>query len=140
MISLNDYFGAKITNSEATELMKMNAMNLLDHVNALLDEAKAAGFYNDLIDADTGTQISGTKGGSGDGGFRLANSTTGAIGSQHRKARAVDVFDPNNDLDGWIHDAILIRHGLYREAPDATPGWLHLQSVPPKSGRRTFNP
>lgn len=140
MISVNDYFGAKLTNQEVTELVKMNAMALLDRVNALLDEARNVGVYKDWVDPDTNTNISGTKGGSGDGGFRLANSTTGAVGSQHRKARAVDIFDPNNDLDLWISDATLNRYGLYREAPGATKTWCHLQSVPPMSGRRTFNP
>lgn len=146
MITLEHYFGAKILNAECTELMKAHATELLGRVNALLDEARDAGVYKDWIDVDTGTNISGTKGGSGDGGFRLSTSTTGAKGSQHRKARAVDVYDPINALDGWIgfegwvDDIILTRHGLYREAPTSTDGWIHLQSVAPGSWRRTFNP
>lgn len=140
MISLPDYFGAKFDHPECTEVMKDNARTLLGRVNAMLDEARDAGVYKDWIDPDTGTRISGSKGGSGDGGFRLSTSTTGAAGSQHRKARAVDVYDPNNLLDGWVNDVILARHGLYREHPRVTRAWCHLQSVAPKSGRRTFQP
>jgi len=140
MISLSDYFGAKRLNPEVTELMRLNATGLLDRVNDLLAEAREAGEYNNWIDVDTGTCVSGTKGGSGDGGFRLSYSTTGARNSQHRHARAVDVYDPHNTLDTFISDTLLMRHGLYREAPGKTPGWCHLQSVPPSSGRHTFLP
>lgn len=140
MITIPDYFNSKLGNPEVTDGMTDNAHLLLERVNDLLDKAKLDGIYNDWIDPDTGTQVSGSKGGAGDGGFRLSNSTTGAPGSQHRKARAVDVYDPDNVLDDWIDDIKLTRFGLYREASDSTPGWAHLQSVPPGSGRRTYNP
>jgi len=52
----------------------------------------------------------------------------------------VDVYDPFGDLDFWLNDAILERFELYREAPEKTSGWCHLQSVPPGSGKRTFYP
>jgi hypothetical protein len=140
MISLVDYFNSKLGHPECTELMKMHAMELLGRVGTLLDEARLAGVYKDWIDPDTGTCISGSKGGSGDGGFRLSTSTTGSPYSQHKKARAIDIFDPDNALDNWLSDTILSRHGLYREAPQKTLSWTHLQSVPPLSGRRTFMP
>lgn len=140
MITLPDYFNSKFDHPEATEAMKDNARQLLDRVNALLDEARQAGVYGDWIDADTGTCVSGSRGGSGDGGFRLQASATGAPRSAHKTARAVDVFDPKDELDKWVSDAILSRHGLYREAGEKTPGWLHVQSIAPGSGRRTFMP
>ena len=43
-------------------------------------------------------------------------------------------------LDNWITDAILERHGLYREAPLATQRWCHLTDRAPGSGRRSFSP
>ena len=140
MITLVDYFNHKLDHPEATELMKDNARDLLGKVNALLDEARNAGIYGDWVDPDTGTCVSGSKGGSGDGGFRLQSSPTGAPRSAHKQAKAVDVFDPTDALEKWCNDAILSRHGLYREHPSATPGWFHLQSKPPGSGRRTFYP
>lgn len=30
--------------------------------------------------------------------------------------------------------------GLYMEAPDSTPTWIHLQCVAPRSGKRVFKP
>lgn len=140
MITVADYFGPKEGHPEATEQMHENAALLLGRVNDLLDEARECGAYNDPVDPDTGTCISGSRGGSGDGGFRFHNSATGAPKSAHKQARGVDVYDPTNRLDTWITDEVLERFGLHREHPDATPGWCHLQDVPPGSGRRTFRP
>lgn len=117
-----------------------NAETLLEKVNALLDEAEVAGVYKVEIDSDTGSQISGSKDGDGDGGFRTPGSRTGAAGSKHRKARAVDVYDPGGKLSAWLTDDILARHGLYREHPSKTLGWCHLQDESPGSGSRTFYP
>lgn len=139
MISLLDYFGVKMSNPEATLEMKNNATNLLRKVNELLKRAEQEGAYSAPIDPDTGTQISGSRGGAGDGGFRLSTSTTGAPRSQHKKAHAVDVYDPANILDGWITDGTLEEFGLFRETPGATNGWAHLQDVAPGSGRRTYS-
>jgi len=136
MISLEDYFKNKF-HSDAQEA---EAVILLSRVHALLDEARGAGVYTDMLDPDTGTQISGSKGGSGDGGFRLPESKTGAALSAHKEAKALDIFDPEDRLDDWITDAILSRHGLFREHPSKTAGWCHLQTKAPKSGRRTFYP
>lgn len=113
---------------------------MLEKVNALLDYAHEQGVYSYEIDPDTGSQISGAKGGDGDGGFRAQDAKTGGAGSKHRLARAVDVYDPLNKLDNWLTDEILARFGLYREHPKATPGWCHLQDIAPGSGRRTFLP
>ena len=138
MITLQDYFGTKMANPEATLAMKSNADALLRRVNALLRRAGQEGVYAAPLDPDTGTLISGSRGGAGDGGFRLSTSTTGAAGSKHRTAHAVDVYDPINVLDKWLTDDLLEEFGLYREDPKATPGWCHLQDVPPGSGRRTY--
>lgn len=138
MISLKEYFGVKADNPEATSVMKSNAAGLIRKVNALLTRAEQEGAYSWPIDPDTGTNISGSKGGAGDGGFRLSTSTTGAPKSTHKKAHAVDVYDPANILDNWITDAILEEFGLYRETPTKTPGWAHLQDTPPGSGDRTY--
>ena len=140
MITIEQYFGEKILSADATPERLDNAEELLIRVNGLLAQAYAdEGYFNDL-DPDTGTQISGSKGGAGDGGFRLQKSKTGAKNSKHKDADAVDVFDSGNVLDDWLTDKILEVHSLYREAPSATPGWCHLQKSSPGSKRRTFNP
>lgn len=143
MIALAHYFGAKPHTPEHSA----HATNLLESVNALIDQAVYEGQFSRNVDPDTGTEISGSKGGAGDGGFRLSTATTGSRMSSHKEARGVDVFDPTDRLDEYLSkfddgdgNAVLEKHGLYREHPDATPGWCHLSTRAPGSGKRTFLP
>lgn len=144
MITLEAYFGAKPHDAEQ-EIM---ADDLLTRVNALIAEAEASVEFTSTVCPNTGTQISGSKGGTGDGGFRLPTATTGSPKSSHKQAKAVDVFDPLDKLDEWLDkyehgvgdNRMLAKHGLYRESPAHTPTWCHLQTRVPLSGRRTFNP
>lgn len=138
MITITDYFGKKIDHIEVTHEMVANATELLRKVNELLKYAALDGAYKSPIDPDTGTLVSGSKGGAGDGGFRLSDSATGASKSKHKNANAVDVYDPGNAFDAWLTDETLEEFGLYRETPTKTPGWCHLQDVPPGSGNRTY--
>ena len=135
MITVDQYFGAKPHSDE----QRAAALHLLGKVNSMMDEAEATGVVFS-IDPDTGTQISGSKGGAGDGGFRLPEATTGSPKSAHKRAMAVDVYDPGGKFDAWINDDMLECYDLYREHPDSTPGWCHLQTRCPLSGRRTFTP
>lgn len=144
MITLLQYFGDKQHSPE----QEAAAFDLVCRVNALREEAESVGIRCNQIDLDTGTEISGSRGGSGDGGFRLPGAVTGRPKSSHKEAKAVDVFDPDNALDEWLDEydyddgqnAMLEKHGLYRESPKATIGWCHLQTRRPASGRRTYEP
>ena len=140
MITSAQYFGFKIKLPDCTLDCRNSAAILLDRVNHLLDEAFMNGSYRDDIDPDTGTQISGSRNGNGDGGFRLLSSTTGALHSAHKLGKAVDVYDPRNELDDWLTDELLAQFELYREAPTSTQGWCHMQTLAPGSGHRTFIP
>lgn len=143
MITLLEYFGKPHTEAQRSE-----GARLISSVNALVDQAVAAGVFAREVDPDTGCEISGSSGGDGDGGFRTPASSTGAPVSSHREAKAVDVYDPSDALDRWISEfedgqggnSKLAEHGLYREAPNATVGWCHLTTRPPSSGCRTFMP
>src|SRR5579885_952775 len=97
MISTSDYFGAKPHSDAEREL----AEDLLARVNALLVEAEDAGAKPHIC-PNTGTEISGSLHGAGDGGFRLPDSTTGSARSSHKEARAVDVYDPSGAIDAWL--------------------------------------
>ena len=136
MITPEQYFHGKAHTPEQAA----RCDELLLCVNSLLLEASQKGAYDYAVDIDTGTCISGSRGGSGDGGFRLSDSATGAAKSSHKEARAVDVYDTFNKLDEWITDAVLFNHGLYREHPSKTLGWVHLTTRAPASKRRTFYP
>ena len=144
MITIEQYFQAKPHSPEHDA----NAQHMLEAVNELIDEATHAGAFSRIVCPNTGSEISGSKGGAGDGGFRLSTATTGSPGSSHKEAKAVDVYDHSDRLDDWLDkfeegvgdNAKLKEYDLYREHPSATPGWCHLTTRPPKSGRRTFNP
>ena len=81
-------------------------------------------------------------------GWRPAavNSTTqgAAKRSNHMQGLAVDIADASGALDAWLGTAAglaaLGECELWAEAADATPTWCHVQIVPPRSGRRIFNP
>lgn len=66
----------------------------------------------------------------------------GAKKSNHMACLACDFEDKDGELDKWClaNLSVLEECGLYLESPDHTPGWTHLQAVPPKSGNRVFIP
>lgn len=72
-------------------------------------------------------------------------ATKGAAAkSHHIHGRAIDLFDADGDIDAWAMSqdglAALKKIGLWLEHPSKTPGWCHLQTVPPGSGNRVFMP
>jgi len=131
MITLEQYFGEL----KHDDTHRANATLLLNRVNVLLSDAVKYGVIL-KINKNTDSYISGENW----GGFRTVDCTIGAPLSAHKLGMAVDVFDPNNSLDGWLDDIKLLKFDLYREHPDATKGWCHLSTKPPKSGKRTFLP
>jgi len=62
--------------------------------------------------------------------------------SRHMTGDAVDLYDPEGEIDEWCmeHLDTLAELGLWLEHPSATKGWSHLQQVPPRSGRRVYYP
>lgn len=145
MITIEQYFAGKPHLTSHTEA----AVTLLFNVGNLLAEYEQETGRKLSTCPNTGSQISGSKGGAGDGGFRLQTATTGSDHSSHKEAKGVDGFDPRDELDDWLttfdtddgrHNEVLARHDLYREHPSKTPGWCHLTTRPPGSGRRTFYP
>lgn len=67
-----------------------------------------------------------------------------AVMSKHMTGQAIDLADPEGDLDEWLMSAegqaVLEELGLWMEHPACTKSWTHVQTVPPKSGRRVFYP
>lgn len=136
MISVDSYFAAYADHPGITDEHRANAADLLERVNELLTTAIQCG-VGILINPATSSYVGGTK----NGGWRPQDCPIGAPSSNHKRGLAVDVYDAGNELDAWLTDKLLEQFDLWREAPAATSGhWTHLQSVPPKSGRRTFSP
>ena len=143
MLTTPQYFGHKPHGEDHEKA----ALDLLGRRNALRAEWMKATGKECPIDPDTGTEISGSRGGNGDGGFRLATATTGKQFSSHKEAKGVDDFDSENEFDIWLDqfetdggNTKLEEYGLYREHPSATITWCHLTTRAPGSGKRTFYP
>jgi len=66
----------------------------------------------------------------------------GAKNSKHMTCEAVDISDRNRELAIFCLNNldVLIACGLWIENPEKTPGWVHFQCVPPRSGNLVFNP
>lgn len=62
--------------------------------------------------------------------------------SRHLYGQAVDIADPNKELQKWCkdHESDLASIGLWMEDFSATPNWCHFQTIAPKSGNRWFLP
>lgn len=141
MITRDDYFVWQSEEKQHPAEHEANFEAMIKKVNfALYTAHQEHPSYDLLTCPNTGTLISGSHAGHGDGGYRLPDTVTGAAHSNHRTGHAVDVYDPHGELDEYMTDQQLERFGLYREHPLKTPGWCHLQDVPPGSGHRTYFP
>lgn len=141
MISLADYFMGRREQYPLAlnPRIEGEAVVTVDLVNKLLDRARAHG-VTVPPSPRTGTLVSS--------GWRppAVNASTpgAAVNSKHMSGQALDVYDPDGDLDTWLMTDVglqcLAELGLWLEHPSATKGWCHLQTVAPRSGRRVFYP
>lgn len=62
--------------------------------------------------------------------------------SQHLKGNAVDIDDPKQDLKFFIAENLELfeEAGIYFEVFSHSNGYVHMQRVPPTSGKRFFIP
>lgn len=141
MITINDYFmGRRELHPLAlTPDIERSALRMVELANSLLSQALSYG-VSVPVNPKTGSQVSS--------GWRppAVNAATAgaAVNSKHMLGQALDIYDPEGDLDDWLMtgegQAALAALGLWMEHPSATKGWCHIQSMPPRSGRRVFYP
>lgn len=123
LITLEQYLMGRDVEYPPTAAQLANANNTLTAVNALLTEI--------------GVTDARVRSGYRPGHYNIVAG--GAPSSKHLTCEACDVADDNDgSLNKKITYKLLAKHGLYREHPTQTPTWVHLQTVAPKSGRRTF--
>lgn len=135
MITLEDYYLGRDSQyrHELTQALQANARETVRRVSLLLEMAAADGVTLEPSPR-TGSLITS--------GWRPAavNAATpnAAPRSRHMTCEAVDLYDPDGDLDEWClaHPERLAELDLYLEHPAATKGWCHLQIVPPRSQAR----
>lgn len=127
-LKLADYYMGRdrLHRQELTRELRANARETLRRVNNLL---RCAGMMCKVTSGWRPTAINAAVPGA-------------ARNSKHLFCIAVDLEDRNGALDAWCmaHLDTLEELGLWLEHPDATPGWCHLQTQPPRSGSRVFNP
>ncbi len=126
MILLDEYFQDSVSNYgyEPSEEDRLRCQDLLDKVNALFPDCGLRSGHRTR--AKTLALIAA--------GYRAA------IDGEHEHSNAVDISDPDDSMDDDLDDEQLEDAELYREHPSSTPSWVHAQTVPPKSGHRTFMP
>lgn len=137
MITQEDYFG-RISfaqwGSPSPEVYA-NSVILLERVNHLLEMVLK--LVPDM-EAAKHPQVNS--------GWRPAayNATVpnAATRSKHTTGEAIDLADPDGELDNLLLDNIglLQGAGLWMEHPLATKNYCHLQCVPPRSSNRVFYP
>ena len=137
MITIEQYFGDWIAHPDATETRKQNANLLLTAVSSLQYFAIRDGVEFPDNPA-TGSGVSGQK----YGGFRPQDCHQGAPHSSHKEGLAVDLYDPEGDIDAWCLQNLddLESCGIYIEDPLSTHGWSHWTIRKPGSGNRVFKP
>lgn len=137
MITTGLYFAQHLNEAapdELTDQIRANAATLVERVNRLLADfgvarVQRSGWRPEAFNATfQHTDASG------------AVVRGGAPQSAHMTGEAVDMADNDGLLDAWLDDEKLAKYELYREHPDSTPSWCHLQTRPPHSGHRTFIP
>ena len=134
MITLDDYWMGrdKTHTADLTAEIQHNAEETVRRANMLLSE-----FRFDTHDTEIRKVNSGWR------PPDINAATRGAAQrSRHMTGQAIDIADPEGDLDEWCltHGETLARIGLWQEHPSATKGWCHVQTVAPKSGNRVFYP
>lgn len=145
-IVVDDYFAGHP--ALRTPEFEANAAGLLVKVNPLRAQAEADGVIF-TINHYTGSYISGT----GNGGIRPGDSKVGLPLSNHKTGHGVDNHDgPKRMFQSWCmaHRDRLSFYGLYMEDPrwcvtlnenkEIVGSWVHLQDVPPHSGRVVYIP
>jgi len=132
MITLEDYWMGRNKKYPVTVEITQNAKDLLHRVNLLLSV-----YYQLNPDAEKVKVSSGWR-------PPEVNKKTknAALRSNHMTGKAIDLVDPDGDLDEFFFDRqdLLAQYGLWMEHPASTKNWAHVQSVPPRSGRRVFYP
>lgn len=110
-----------------TEEIEVNIARLLFRVNSFL---KALGPDYQNLKVTSGYRP---------GKYNLM--ARGAPNSSHLTGEAIDLGYTGPSIIERITDKDLLTvYNLYMEDPTATPGWIHLQTRPTKSGKRIFKP
>ena len=140
-ITLTDYMmGRDVIFPEAlTPEITANAEKTVKLVNSLLAVMEAEGMKLEAHPVSQSLVSSGWR------PPQINRQVKGAAPkSKHMTGEAVDLYDPEGDIDNFLLSGagqrVLASLGLYIEHPSATKSWSHIQIVPPRSQLRVFYP
>jgi len=121
---------------ELTDELRRNAETTVARANTLLNHA-----LNDRVYLIMNSQKSFVRSGWRPPVINRATANSAPL-SKHMTCEAIDIEDIEGELDEWCmeHLSILEEVGLWLEHPSATKSWCHLQTKPPRSGKRVFYP
>src|SRR3989304_1380665 len=133
MITMVSYWNDRDSRyrSEGTKTTQKNARRTVEQINRLLA----------VFEEDTGIIRDACN-----SGWRpksVNDATANASkNSKHLTAEAGDISDPDRALAQWCvkNTAVMVECGLWAEDFRWTPTWVHLQRIPPKSGKRIYIP
>ena len=141
MISVADYFMGRREQypGVCTPAIEREAAKTAQKASDLIAQARTYGVSIDMHPANKSPVSSGWRPPAVN-----ANTPNAAPNSKHMTGQAIDLYDPDGYLDEWLMtgegQAAMTALGLWHEHPSATKGWAHVQTIPPRSGRRTFFP
>lgn len=128
MITLEEYYMGRDKKypDQLTDELRLNAQDTVDKANQLLAR------FGESRKVNSGWRPPAVN----------AAIPKAAKKSNHMRCLAIDLDDDDGDLDDWCMSnlSVLEELGLWMEHPAATKGWCHVQTVPPRSGRRVFYP
>jgi hypothetical protein len=135
MITLEQYFMGRdqLFPDECNEIIRANAARTVLRTNQLKQLAAIRDFFV-FVEPEVA---------SGWRPLAVNDATSNAAEhSRHIIAEALDTHDPDRKFARWCLRNLneLETIGLWMEDPRWTPHWVHLQIVPPLSGRRVYIP
>ena len=130
VITLETYFMGrdKTHGEELSDEVQSNAQITVQRTNELLARAGRS----DINSVNSGWRPRGVN----------EATSNAAATSRHITGQAVDLPDADRTLSEWCVDNLddLRGIGLWMEDPRWTPTWLHVQTVPPGSGKVVYIP
>jgi hypothetical protein len=124
MITLKDFLMGREVEHPITDDLLFNAQETIGRVNMLLEK------FGSFREVSSGYRPAAIN----------ARTPGASPKSKHMTCEAIDLEDVNGELGNWCIKNMdtMKEYGLYAEDPRDTPTWFHLQTVPPKSGKRIF--
>jgi Peptidase M15 len=126
MITLEEYLMGRDVQYPISDQFRENAQKTVEAANSLLSVlGLVRGVRSGYRPKEINAQIKGA-----------------APDSKHMTCQAIDIEDNDGKLKSLcLKNLIALEHlNLWMEAPEATPTWVHVQIISPKSGHRVFIP